>query len=363
MRHQLLRLMLAVLVSACLPSVLGLLALLCPQGLQAGERIRIDPGTKLPVRLERSVGTKEFYKWHSFGEVRTVPGTLVQDVASTDGELALPAGTRVSVAVLESKRAGRVKGRSRLRLGLYSLDTADGEIIPVDGYPTDINGRKVDRENTAHGKRGLVKDAAVDLGSVTVGAGAGFVAAGPVGAAVGAGGGLLVAAIWTVARRGPNLVVPAGTVVSFVVDRPVSVVTSGEVVKDGAQLEAATWGRGTVIPPSDDLLALADQLDSNPDAVRQEVRSIKFKDRPGVDRVFAKYLEAVARFKEGDKDSIKLMREAYRDGQASALPADARAEMARNLVVMLRATDANWERDPVLSDPLVQAALVEGVQQ
>ncbi|HMD98227.1 MAG TPA: hypothetical protein VKM93_12975 [Terriglobia bacterium] len=354
MSHQLSRLMLALSVSACLPSL---------QGLQAGERIRIEPGTKLSVRLERSVGTKDFYEWHSFGEVRTVPGTLVQDVVSTDGELALAAGTHVSVAVLESQRAGRVKGRSRLRLGLYSLDTADGEIIPVEGYPTDINGRQVDHENTAHGKRGLVKDAAVDFGSVTVGAGAGFVAAGPFGAAVGAGGGLLVAAIWTVARRGPSLVVPAGTVVNFVIGRPVSVVASGEIVKDGAQLQPETWGRGVTIPPSDDLLTLADQLDSNPDAVRQDLRSIRFKDRPEVDRIFGKYLEAVARFKEGDKDSLKLMREAYREGQASALPEGARAEMARNLVVMLRATDPDWERDPVLNDPLVQGALVEGVQQ
>jgi len=327
----------------------------------ATERLRIEPGTKIPVRLEASVGTKEFYDWHSFGNVRTVSGTLMQDLVTPDGQVALQAGTRIRVAVLESKRAGHITGRSRLRLGLYSVRTADGEVIPLDGYPTNLNHRKVDREGTAHGHGGLVKDGAVDFSSVVIGAGAGFAAAGPPGAAIGAGGGLLVAAIWTVARRGPDLVVPAGTVMEFVVGRPVSLVATGDVVDDTPRLRPATWGRGRVIPPSDDLLAMADQVELDPEGVLQQLKQIRFKDRPGVDRAFAKYLQAVARFHKGDhsKDTLNLMREAYRDAQGSALPAQARAEMARNLIFILRATERDWERDPLLNDPQVQAALVE----
>ena len=141
-----------------------------PTTLLATDRLRIEPGTKIPVRLERSVGTKEFYQWKSFGSVRTVSGTLMQDLVSTSGRIALPAGTKISVAVLESKRAGHVTGRSRLRLGLYSVATPDGEVIPLDGYPAKLSRRKTDSEGTAHGKGGLVKDAAVDFTSVTVGA-------------------------------------------------------------------------------------------------------------------------------------------------------------------------------------------------
>ena len=339
--------------------ILALAFLLSP--IRATERLRIEPGTKIPVRLENSVGTKEFYQWHSFGNVRTVSGTLMQDLVTSDGQVALPAGTKIRVAVLESKRAGHITGRSRLRLGLYSVRTPDGEVVPLDGYPTDLNRRKVDREGTAHGHRGLVKDGAVDFGSVVIGAGAGFVAAGPVGGALGAGGGLLVAAIWTVARRGSDLVVPAGTVVEFVIGRPVSLVATGDVVDDSAKLQPSTWGRGQVIPPSEDLLALADQLDSDPDGVLQQLKQIKFKERPGVDRAFAKYLQAVARFQKGDhsKDTLNLIREAYRDAHTSALPTQARAEMARNLIFILRATEKDWERDPLLNDPQVQAALVE----
>jgi len=339
-----------------------LLALVClPSAIMATERLRIEPGTKIPVRLEASVGTKEFYDWHSFGNVRTVSGTLMQDLVTPDGQVALQAGTRIRVAVLESKRAGHITGRSRLRLGLYSVRTADGEVIPLDGYPTNLNHRKVDREGTAHGHGGLVKDGAVDFSSVVIGAGAGFAAAGPPGAAIGAGGGLLVAAIWTVARRGPDLVVPAGTVMEFVVGRPVSLVATGDVVDDTPRLRPATWGRGRVIPPSDDLLAMADQVELDPEGVLQQLKQIRFKDRPGVDRAFAKYLQAVARFHKGDhsKDTLNLMREAYRDAQGSALPAQARAEMARNLIFILRATERDWERDPLLNDPQVQAALVE----
>jgi hypothetical protein len=327
-------------------------------------RVRVQAGTKIPVRLERTVGTKEFYRWRSFGPVRTVSGTLVQDIVSPDGQIALPSGTKISLAVLESKRAGHLTGRSKLRLGLYSVTTPNGEVVPVDGYPTKLNHRNVDREGTAHGHRGLVKDAAVDMTSVTVGAGAGFAVAGPIGAAVGGGGGLLVAAMWTVVRRGPDIVIPAGTVVEFVLGRPVSFVPTGDVVEDGAKLQSTRWGRGEVIPPSDDLLAMADQMDTDPEGVIEQLKDIRFKERPAVDRTFAKYLEAVARYQKGDhsKETLKLMREAYRESQTSPMTAQARTEMARNLVVMIRATEPDWERDPLLNDPTVQAALVEDMR-
>ena len=83
-----------------------------------------------------------------------------------------------------------------------------------------------------------------------------------------------------------------------------------------------------------------------------------------MDRTFAKYLEAVARFQKGDrsKDTLNLMRAAYRESQTSALPAPARAEMARNLVVMIRSTESDWEHDPLLNDQQVQAALVEEIR-
>ena len=340
-------------VSVCLPSLAG-----------ATERLRVEPGTKIPVRLENSVGTKDFYQWHSFGDVRTVSGTLMQDIVTSDGQVALPAGTRISVAVLESKRAGHLEGRSRLRLGLYSVMTPDGEKIPLDGYPTQINRRKVDKEGTEHGKGGLVKDAGVDFSSVAIGAGAGFVAAGPVGAAVGAGGGLLVAAIWTVARRGPDLVIPAGTVIDFVLGRPASFVATGDLVEDGPALRPTRWGAGRNFPPSEDLLELADRVDSDPSGVLRQLKSLNFKDRPAVDRIFAKYLQGIARFQSGDHGSepLNLMRSAYADAQRSNLSDAARAEMARNLVVVMRATEKDWERDPLLNDPKVQAALVEDIQ-
>ena len=330
----------------------------------ANGRIRVQPGTKFPVRLERTVGTKDFHKWRSFGDVRTVPGTLMQDITSADGEIALPVGSRVSLAVLESKRAGRVMGRSRLRLGLYSVATPEGDWVPLDGYPTNLNHRKVDREGTAHGKRGLIKDAAADLTSVAVGGGVGFYVAGPVGAALGGGGGLLVAALWTVARRGPDLVVPAGTVLEFVIGRPVSFNGTGAVVEDGPALRASTWGQGEAIPPSSDLLELADRLNTDPDGVLEELKDINFKERPPVDRTFAKYLRALARYQKGkqDRDTLNLMREAYRESKATPMTPSARAEIARNLVVVMRNADPDWERDPILNDPQVQAALVEGVQ-
>jgi hypothetical protein len=116
-----------------------------------------------------------------------------------------------------------------------------------------------------------------------------------------------------------------------------------------------------VIPPSEDLMAMADQVTSDPNGVLEQLKEIRFKERSSVDRTFGKYLEAMARYQKGDhgKETVRLMREAYREGQASPLTPGARAEMARNLVMMIRGTEPDWERDPALNDPQVQAALVE----
>ena len=109
---------------------------------------------------------------------------------------------------------------------------------------------------------------------------------------------------------------------------------------------------------------MADRLNTDPNGVLQQVKELNFKQRPTVDRTFAKYLEAMARYQKGErgKDTLKLMREAYQEGQASPLAPAARAEMARNLVVMIRNTEPDWERDPLLNDPQVQAALVEDMR-
>src|SRR5205814_672741 len=117
-------------------------------------------------------------------------------------------------------------------------------------------------------------------------------------------------------------------------------------------------------PPSSDLLELADQLNSNPHDVLEQLKDIDFKERPSVDRTFANYLRALARFETGDhsKETLNRMRDAYRESHHSSLPASAQAEMARNIVIVLRTTESDWQRDPLLNDPRIQAALVEDVQ-
>ena len=150
----------------------------------------------------------------------------------------------------------------------------------------------------------------------------------------------------------------------FVLGRPASVVGTGEVVDDGATLHPSAWGQGEAIPPSPDLLELAEQLNTDPHDVLEQLKDINFKERPSIDRTFATYLRAVARFQTGDssKETLNRMREAYRESQNSSLPASARAEMARNLVVVLRTAKSDWQRDPLLNDPQVQAALVDEIQ-
>jgi hypothetical protein len=152
--------------------------------------------------------------------------------------------------------------------------------------------------------------------------------------------------------------------VDFVLGRPASFMATDEFVDDGAKLQPTRWGAGQPVLPSEDLLEMADRVDTDPRGVLHELKDLRFKERPSVDRIFAKYLQAVARFQAGDQNSetLNLMREAYSDAQKSSLPEAARTEMARNLVRVMRVTERDWERDPLLNDPLVQSALVEEVQ-
>ncbi|MGH9469958.1 MAG: hypothetical protein ACRD1N_06405, partial [Terriglobia bacterium] len=192
-------------------------AIIAPSSLQAS-RVVLSPGVRVAVRLDETLSTKSHY----FGPI--IQGTLDQDIIDSRGRLVIPAGSTVKLAMAEFKRAGRVFGRARLRLRLFSVVLPDGSEIPLDGYATSLdNRRKPGAEGTFHGRRGLIKDAAFDLGALSTGAGAGFVVGGPWGLPAGAAAGLLTASIWTVARRGPDLVLPAGTVIEFTLGRPAGV--------------------------------------------------------------------------------------------------------------------------------------------
>ncbi|MGH9328683.1 MAG: hypothetical protein ACRD2B_18600 [Terriglobia bacterium] len=327
-------------------------------------RLTLSPGVRVAVRLDDTISTKNHY----FGPI--VQATLDQDVVDSRGRVAIPAGCTVKLAMAELKRAGHVFGRARIRLRLYSVVLPGGAEVPLDGYATRLdNNRKPGAEGTFHGRRGLVKDAAVDLTAVGTGAGAGFVVGGPWGLPAGAAAGFLTAGVWTVARRGPDLVLPAGTVIEFTLSRPADIDVPSENALSSTDYSSTSsyspepsgpvWGQGLAIPPSPDLVALLDEI-SDPKLVLHRLSHTDFRNRPDSDRVFATYLRGVCELRlSKPKNALEDLERAYRGAKRLNLPEPAQSEIARNLVIALKESSRNWQTSPLMNDPELQAVLVE----
>jgi hypothetical protein len=339
------------------------------------QRVEIGQGVRLAVRLDETISTKNHY----FGPI--IQTTLDQDVLDSRGRVVLPAGSTIKLAMAEFKRAGRMVGRARLRLRLFSAVLPDGTEAPLDGYPTRLEGGpKPGSEGTLHGHRRFFKDAAIESSVILVGAGAGLAVGGPLGLPVGAAAGLLTAGIYFVARRGPDLVLPAGTVIEFTLDRPAAVnelatdpppqnsysyrPSSAYSNRDPAYSfpnnnpQSDVWGQGLAVPPSPDLVSLLDQV-SDPHAVLNVLDHINFRNRSDSDRIFATYLRGLCDLElSKPKKSLDELERAYLGSKRLNLPRRAQSEIARNLVLALKASSRNWQASPLMNDPQLQAALV-----
>jgi hypothetical protein len=346
----------------------SIFALLFPSDPALAATATLSPGLQIAVRMDTAISTKD--RLHYFGPI--IEGTLDQDVVTGDGRIAIPAGSTVKLAMSDFHRAGHVSGRARLRLRLYSVVLRDGSEVPLDGYVATLDDKqKPDKEGTLHGKHGLVKDAGFDLAAIATGVGVGLAVGGPYGLPAGAAGGLLAAGLWTVIRRGPDLVIPAGSVLSFTLGRPASVRVADRPVADRAVEDAvatasmgspcAAWGCDSVIPPSRDLL---DMLDSpgDPQTALQQLEHVSFRNRPDTDRVFVAYLRGVNELRlSHPQKAVGDLKAAYTGAKSLNLPPSAQSEIARNLVLALKEGSKEWEQNPLMRDPGLQAALVQPV--
>lgn len=353
------------------------------------ERVQIGQGVRLAVRLDETISTKNHY----FGPI--IQATLDQDIIDSRGRLVLPSGSTVKLAMAEFKRAGHMVGRAKLRLRLFSVVMPGGVEVPLDGYPTRIEGGgKPGREGTFHGRHRLFKDAGIETSAILVGAGTGFAVGGPWGLPVGTAAGLITAGVYFVARRGPDLILPAGTVIEFTLDRPAGIDEPAQdpprpaasayyqpndppaapasayyqpndpppartpAYTSSTVSEGAVWGQGLAIPPSSDLVGLL-QEDGNPQVVLAALSKMNFRNRPDSDRVFSTYLRGLCDLKLArNKKALAELENAYIGAKRLNFPSPAQSEIARNLVLALKTSSTNWQANPLMNDPELQAVLV-----
>lgn len=162
---------------------------------------RIEPGTVIVVRTDRAIDSRR-----SDGRVYT--GMVDQDVRADNGRVAIRRGANVELIV-------RVAPDNDLNLDLESV-TVDGQRYAIDAGEHIDAGRRdgvgANSRTAEHVGGGAI------LGSII-----GAIAGGGKGAAVGAAAGAAAGAGTEIATRGREVRVPAESLLTFRLERPLVV--------------------------------------------------------------------------------------------------------------------------------------------
>ena len=168
------------------------------------DSLTLPAGTVLRIRTNDWLSSDHNHKGDEF--TATVAEPIV-----VDGWVVMRRGQSVVGQVTDAQKAGRVKGVSKLQLGLNQLTLVDGQLVPVE--TTLLNASA----GTSNGR-----DAAAV--GVTTGAGAaiGAAAAGGSGAAIGAGAGFVASIAGVLLTRGKPTIIPPEDVLTFRLENPVT---------------------------------------------------------------------------------------------------------------------------------------------
>jgi type IV secretion system protein VirB10 len=209
-----------------------------PPAVAVPQTFTVPAGTKVLLSLKSAINTKTAQQGDGVYLVSTFP------VVGTS-RIMIPVGVYVQGVVDRVQRPGRVKGRAQLDLHFTTMIFPNGQVVEVPGVLNSLpgsDGPKVkDSEGTVEqaGSKGrdvgnVLKGAAIGAeGGVLGGAASGDLAK---GVGYGSLAGAAAGAIYTLFTRGNEIVIPSGTSVEMVLQRP--------LVLQQAQLAGIDEARG-----------------------------------------------------------------------------------------------------------------------
>ena len=171
------------------------------------ESLTIPAGTVIQVRASDSHSSDRHHPGDEY------IATLAQPIV-VDGWVVMRRNQNIIGHVTDAKRAGRVKGVSRLQLDLSQLTLVDGQLVPVQ--TTLLNASA----GTSNGR-----DAAAIGLTTGTGAAIGAAAAGGTGAAIGAGAGFVASVAGVLLTRGKPTIIPPEDLLTFRLENPVTIST------------------------------------------------------------------------------------------------------------------------------------------
>lgn len=191
----------------------------------------VPMGTRIPLSLINSVSTRS-----------AAPGDRVYLETTfpifSNGRIVIPPGSYVLGTITSTKRPGRVKGKGEMHLRFDSVTLPNGVTRDFRARVGGLDGglrEGLDREEgTVKGDSDKGSDALTAVGTTVTGGQVGALgglAAGNVGrgAGIGLAGGAAAGLATVLLTRGPDVVLPAGTNLELVTDRPL--VFSEEEIK------------------------------------------------------------------------------------------------------------------------------------
>ena len=170
---------------------------------------------ELPAGTQVSVRSEETIDSATAVEGQTYAAEITDDVHDANGDVVIPHGSNAQILIRSASKGGRFRGASDLVLDLQS--------VSVEGKQYSISTSDVRQQ----GKEGLganKRTAEYTGGAAALGAIIGAIAGGGKGAAIGAGAGAGGGALTQVLTKGSSIRVPAETVLTFQLDKPVRIV-------------------------------------------------------------------------------------------------------------------------------------------
>lgn len=183
-------------------------------------KITLPAGTQIPLRLKQAISTKSAKTGDPVYAETNFPITL-------NNKIVIPAGTYVQGRISEIRRPGRVKGKALVLMHFTTLVFPSGytALLPgaVENIPGSENQHVKGEEGSIEQNSNKGHDAATIGEVAATGASVGAIAGqGIKGAAVGGLAGAGVGTLVTLLTRGPDVMLPEGTGVEMVLQRPLT---------------------------------------------------------------------------------------------------------------------------------------------
>jgi hypothetical protein len=172
---------------------------------------------QLPVDTEVSARSEETIDSATAAEGQTYAAEIADDVLDAAGDVVIPHGSNAQIVIRSASKGGRFRGASDLGLDLQSI-TVEGQQYLIS--TSDL------RQSGKQGVGANKRTAEYTGGGAALGAIIGAIAGGGKGAAIGAGAGAGGGALTQILTKGGSIRVPAETVLTFKLDKPVQIVAA-----------------------------------------------------------------------------------------------------------------------------------------